>query len=260
MTARREEFEVGDRPAVVLRLASGSARLVEGPAGRIIVQIDGRDPERFAVEQVGDRILVEQPSGVLRWGRYDVAVTAPPGVRLEAHVATADIDAAVELGSLTANLASAELHVGAVSGDVRVKSASGDLRLGDVGGELDVTTASGDVRVGAVGGAIEVSTASGGCQFGAAADVLDVRSASGDVVVRRFDGSDLRAKSMSGDVRIGFPPGRTLDVDLSTISGTVRNTFGLDAGGDARSNGGGRVRVNAHTVSGDIVLERAAGD
>jgi DUF4097 and DUF4098 domain-containing protein YvlB len=259
MTARREQFTVAERPAVVLRLASGSARLLEGQAGHVIVEIEGRDPERFTVEQVGDRVLVEQPSGVLRWGRYDVVVTAPAGVRLEAHVATADVDAAVQLGSLTANVASGELHVGDVSGDVRVKSASGDVRLGDVGGELDVTTASGDVRVGAVAGAIGVSTASGGCQFAAAADVLDVRSASGDVVVRRFDGSDLRAKSMSGDVRIGFPPGRTLEVDLSTISGSVRNTFGLDASGSSRNNGGTRVRVNAHTVSGDIVLDRAPG-
>ena len=258
MTPRREEFTVAEGAAVVLRLASGSTRFVEGAPGRVTVEIEGRDPEGFTVQQEGDRILIEQPSGVLRWGRYDVMVTAPAGIRLEAHMATTDLDATLLLGSLTANVASGELHVGDVSGDVRVKSASGDLRIGDVGGELDVTTASGDVRVGAVAGAVEVSTASGGCQLAGAADVLDVRSASGDVVIKRFDGSDLRAKSMSGDVRIGFPPGRTLDVDLSTISGTVRNTFGLDASSGGGSNGGPRVRVNARTVSGDIVLDRAS--
>jgi hypothetical protein len=258
MTTRREEFTVAEGAAVVLRLASGSVRLAQDPQGRVTVQIEGRDPDGFTVQQVGDRIVVEQPSGVLRWGRYDVMVTAPAGIRLEAHMATTDLDTTLRLGSLTANVASGELHVGHVSGDVRVKSASGDLRFGDVGGELDVTTASGDVRVGAVSGAVEVNTASGGCQFAGAADVLDVRSASGDVVVKRFDGSDLRAKSMSGDVRIGFPPGRTLDVDLSTISGSVRNAFGLDAS-DRTGNGGTRVRVNARTISGDIILDRASG-
>ena len=256
---RREEFIVAEQPAVVLRLASGSTRVVEGTPGHVTVEIEGRDPDGFTVQQVGDRILIEQPSGVLRWGRYDVMVTAPAGIRLEAHIATTDLDATLRLGSLTANVASGELHLGDVTGDVRVKSASGDLRIGDVGGELDVTTASGDVRVGAVAGAVEVSTASGGCQLAGAADVLDVRSASGDVVIKRFDGSDLRAKSMSGDVRIGFAPGRTLDVDLSTISGSLRNAFGLDDGGGRVRDGGARVRVSARTVSGDIVLDRAAG-
>ena len=262
MTTRREEFTVAERPALVLRLASGSVRLVEGPQGLVTVNIEGRDPDGFTVQQVGDRIVVEQPSGVLRWGRYDVVITSPPGLRLEAHIATTDLDASVGLGSLTANVASGELHVGDISGDVRVKSASGDLRIGDVSGEFDVTTASGDVRVGAVAGAVEVNTASGGCHLAAAGDVLDVRSASGDVVIKRFDGSDLRAKSMSGDVRIGFPPGRTLDIDLSTITGSVRNAFDLDAGGvsgSGSSGNGARVRVSARTVSGDIVLDRASG-
>lgn len=253
MTARRESFSVGASPVLEARLASGAVRVVEGADGAVTVSIEGRDTDRFTVEQVGDRIVVEQPSGVLRWGRFEVTVTAPRGLAVEATLASADLDISLPLRELRADVVSGDVRATEVSGDVRMKTASGDVRLGDVEGDVGVASASGDVRIGTIAGKAEVSTASGDCALEAVGRSASVRTASGDIVVSRFEGADLRAQSMSGDVRIGFPPGRTLDVDMSTMSGDVRNTFrrGID---EPSSDSSPRVRVYAWTVSGDITI------
>lgn len=258
MSGRRELFTVDDAPTLAVRLASAALRIVDGEQGRVTVVVVGRDADRFTVEQVGDRIVVEQPSGALRWGSYEITVTAPPGLAVHAKLASADVEATLRLRELRADAASGDVHAQDVTGGVRVKSASGDVRLCDVGGDLEVTTASGDVRVGSVNGRAEVNTASGDVSFTAACSSLGARSASGDIVISRFEGMDVRAQSMSGDVRMSFPPGKTLDVDLSTMSGDVRNTFGL-ADAPYGAAAGGHVRVYARTVSGDITIGPATG-
>lgn len=254
MTARREAFAVLQRPAIEVRLASGSVRVLPGPDGQLEVQIDGHDPGGFQVSQSGDRVVVSQPSGVRRWASYDITVTAPVGVAVEARLASADLDVAVGAATVRAEVASGDVRAGEVTGDVRVKAASGDVAVEDVGGNLEVSSASGDVRARRVAGSVNVSTASGVLSVEAVGGSFSAKSASGDLVVRSFEGTDLKVATMSGDVRLGFPPGRTLDVDLTTLSGDVRNDFGMsgDSGGDSAP--AGRARVRVRTVSGDILV------
>lgn len=259
MTTRREEFAVAEHPVVAARLASASLRVLEGDGGRVEVVIDGQDPDTFTVERSGDRIVVEQRGGVWRWGRHRVTVTAPPGVSVDARLASGDLDVDVPLGGLRVEIASGEVRAGDIGGDVEVKSASGDVRLGEVAGDLEVATASGDVRTGSVTGRGEISTASGACVLASAAGRLTVRSASGDIAISRYGGADLQAKSMSGDVRVGFPAGRTLDVDLRSMSGEVRNTFGLDPR-PAQEQHAEPARVRVRTVSGGITIGPADAD
>jgi hypothetical protein len=52
---------------------------------------------------------------------------------------------------------------------------------------------------------------------------------------------------------IGLPSGRTLDVDLNTLSGDIHSDFSPE-GGD-----GATARLRVKTVSGDITLLRATG-
>lgn len=260
MSIRREEFTVGDQAALAIRLASGRVRIDEGPAGTVTISVDGSDADSFTVEQVGGRIVVEQPSGAGRWGSHQVAVTAPPGVSVEARLASADLDAAAPLSGLRVEAASGGVRAHDVDGDVRVKAASGDVQVRDVTGEIEITTASGDIRAGEVAGLVELNTASGACAVTAAAGPLSARTASGTIAVNRYDGADLQVRSISGDVRIGFPTGRTLDVDLSSLSGRVHNRFDLDDGaGGGTGDATGHARVRVRTVSGDITIGPAAG-
>jgi hypothetical protein len=62
---------------------------------------------------------------------------------------------------------------------------------------------------------------------------------------------------VSGDVRAGLRPGLDVWLDIRSISGRIRS--GLIPADGPRSDAGGLVELRAHTVSGDITLERIAG-
>jgi hypothetical protein len=123
-----------------------------------------------------------------------------------------------------ASMASAEVLVEAPVRGLKAQLASGDLRASAVEGKMTVKRAQGD---------------------------LQVRTASGEVRVAHFAGSELACKSVSGNVRVGIPPGRILRLDLSTLSGTISNDFPLQEQGRSE---GEAAKLSVRTVSGDISL------
>ena len=252
--SRHEEFQVGGRHRIEVNLPSGEAIFLPGEPGRVEVDVEGRNAEDLVIEQRGRRILLrtQQGSGS-RWDSFEVTVRTPAGADLEVNVASADVDVQVATGTLLARLASGDIRAGEIEGDATVQTASGDVELGEVGGSFSVNTASGDVRLGRAGGRVTVQTASGGARLGTVLAALSASTQSGGFEVEHYEGGDLECNSTSGDVRIGLPSGRTLDVDLNTLSGDIRSDFSPE-GGD-----GATARLSVRTVSGDITLLRATG-
>ena len=66
-------------------------------------------------------------------------------------------------------------------------------------------------------------------------------------------GSRVEAKSTSGDIRVGVAPGIGVYLDLSTLSGTASSE--LDP---ADQSGGADMTLNCRTLSGDVLVTRAA--
>jgi DUF4097 and DUF4098 domain-containing protein YvlB len=252
--SRHEEFQVGGRHRIEVNLPSGEVVYLPGEPGRVEVDVEGRNAEDLVIEQRGGRIQIRTPRGAgSRWDSFEVTVRTPAGVDLEVNAASADVDVQVGLGSLTARLASGNIRAGGIEGDALVETASGDIELGEVGGNLTANTASGDVRLGRAGGRVVVQTASGVARLGTVLAALSCSTQSGDFEVEDYEGGDLECVSTSGDVRIGLPSGRTLDVDLNTLSGDIRSDFSPE-GGD-----GATARLRVKTVSGDIILLRSTG-
>jgi DUF4097 and DUF4098 domain-containing protein YvlB len=250
--SRHETFEVGERPRIEVSLPSGDMVFLLGEAGKVEVDVEGRSAEDLVIEQRGGRIFLRTPDRLgSRWDSFDVTVRAPAGADLEVRAASADVDVQVALGSLGARLASGDIRVGEIEDGAAIESASGDVELGEVGGDLDVSTASGDVQLGRAGGRVVMHTASGGARLGNVLAALLASTQSGDLEIEHYEGGDLECSSTSGEVRIGLPPGRTLDVDLNTVSGDIRSDFS-PASGD-----GATARLRVKTVSGDIVLLRS---
>ena len=249
---RRETLEVDGTTRIELNLPSGEAAFLPGTPGVVEVVIEGRQADEFVVEKAGGRILLRTPAGARsRWDSFDLTVRMPPGCDLEVRAASADVRAEVDLGSLRVDVASGDVAAGNVEGNTVVRSASGDVNLGAVSGDLAVNTASGDITVREARGHAALNSASGDVQVGEALGVLAVASQSGDLEVGRYGGDDLECGSTSGDVRIGLPPGRDLDVDIDTISGEIRSDFPPEEGDGAIA------RLRVKTVSGDITLSRA---
>lgn len=250
--SRRETFEVGGRPGIDVNLPSGDVVFLPGEKGTVEVIIEGRHADDLVVEQRGGRIVLRTSDrSVGRWDSFDVTVRTPAGADLEVRAASADVDIQVALGSLGANLASGDIRAGEIEKDATVESASGDVELGEVGGNLAVSTASGDVALGRADGRVEMHTASGEVRLGSVLATLSVSTQSGDLEVEHYEGEDLECNSTSGDVRIGLPSGRTLDVDLNTVSGDIRSDFSPE------DEDGATARLRVKTVSGDIVLVRS---
>lgn len=255
MTDRREVFEVGSRPQIDIKLPAGDVQVLEGAAGRVEVELSGRGVDRFIVEQVGDIIRVApERDRNLRFASHDLVVRAPAGSVVYGRIASADVLIDVALSELDLKTASGEVRVRDISGDATIASGSGDVVVGHVTGRLRVATASGDVRVDAVDGGADINAAAGDIIVDRSDGDLNLKSASGDVVVGNCCGDDVSCKSMSGDVRIGFPAGRTLDLDVQTLSGDLRSEFDAST---AAGESTGTSYVRAKTISGDIVLERS---
>jgi hypothetical protein len=256
---RRETFAVGDEPRVEVRLASGTVLATGGEPGSVVVEIDGPGADRFRVEQRGSTIVVEPEQATLtRWGALDVTLRLPERTQIDARLASAQLIAEARLGAVDADVASGDVRLTEVADAVRVKTASGDLRARRIGGPLQFSTASGSAEVGAVAGAVRLHSASGDLRVRAASSGVSAKTASGAVRLGVFEGADLSCKTMSGDVEVGMPPGRTLDVDLQTLSGTIRNDF--EVSGNRSGPATGRANVRVRTLSGDIILARAAAD
>ena len=101
-----------------------------------------------------------------------------------------------------------------------------------MGLDLSMTTASGDAVVGSVDGAVRP------------------RTASGDVKIRRFDAPDLVAKTISGEVSVGILRRRRIDLDLQSLSGSLRNRLPEGDGSPSEKT----IRLRAKRVSGDLTL------
>jgi DUF4097 and DUF4098 domain-containing protein YvlB len=245
-------------------------------------------------EELVERATVEsQPSGGLHVVRVKVphkhgmkfvrrnGVTVRIDMPLEGDVDVATASADVELngsvGEATVKTASGRITADDASGDLRVKTASGDISVGKIGGSVHMHSASGDVRAVQVDGRAELATTSGDIEVGSAANRADVRSTSGDIClgdvvgdttiigvsgdvrVLSFAAGSIQIRAVSGDIQVGVAKGVTLSVDAETMSGTVHSEIPLGDAPLGSDGGGPEVAIRARSVSGDVLVERAAG-
>jgi DUF4097 and DUF4098 domain-containing protein YvlB len=149
-----------------------------------------------------DRILHLFAGG--RRQRCTVAITAPPGAKIDITTVSAPIVAS------------------GFQGGARVKTVSGDVTLAKLSTKIDVKTVSGDVDAKDISGELKLKSVSG--------DLSVVDGAS-----RRVD-----AKAVSGDVLLDLDLDRTGTYDVTTVSGSVslRTKGDLNLTVDAKSVSG----------------------
>lgn len=247
-------FSVGSR--IRIEAGTGAGDIVVSPGSHDEVQVRVEDGDRtHLVEQSGDVIYV-RPVRSSFFGRRsggDVHLAVPEHAELSLSCASGDVMVNVDVREVDISTASGDIRVGRVQRSASLRSASGDVTVDDVGDQLDVASASGSVRVGSVGRDLTVATGSGDVVVDRVGASADVKTASGDVTVFCFAGADMAVKSMSGDIRVGVPPRRLLEVDLQTLSGELRNQLPEGDGSPPEAS----VVLRFTTVSGDIILRGA---
>jgi DUF4097 and DUF4098 domain-containing protein YvlB len=152
---------------------------------------------------------------------------------------------------LEVSTGSGDVRVEDVHGAAEVKVGSGDIRIGTVTGIARLTSASGDLRLDA-GTEIIVSTAAGDLFVGDVSEVARIKSATGDIRIRRFAGTDLEIRTMSGDVSIGLVPGLVVNAAVKTLSGDFRNRVKPTSTEKTQN-----VTLEVTSFSGDVTLRSA---
>ncbi len=225
---------------------------------RLRVKVAKRHGPRFT-RRNGVAVSITLPVGA------DVSVaTASAAIELAGSfgdlkltTASGDMDVDGQVGNVEVNTASGNIVLGHCDGRLRGKSASGTFRVAECNGPLSVATVSGRLEVGAARSGIDMRCTSGDVHLGEVAGDVHVVGVSGDLKIASYRSGQLRVRSVSGDVVIGIPPGVNLGVDAESRSGTVSSDIPL--GERPTSEGDGpRAFVSARTVSGNVLIERAA--
>lgn len=249
--SRREEFVVGAGAEIEVMVDAGHVSVVAGAVDRITVELDGGDGD-WEVKQIGDSVTVRSAR---RWraksARVDVVV--PEGGRVVVRTAAADVRLRGRFGVTRVKTASGDVELDALT-ELEVATASGDVQAREVTGDVEVATISGDIRLGAVGGRVGITTTSGDVVLRRVGSDLDVHAVSGDVRVERFDGDELTARSVAGDLEVGLPSGIRVAPEIATLSGSTRlpeRREEADPSVERR-----RVRLAFKSVSGDLTIRR----
>lgn len=130
-----------------------------------------------------------------------------------------------------------------------ISSVSGEVEIQSVTGEIHATSVSGEVRVKDVSGSVNASSVSG----------------SVEVEIQKLAGNDdLKFSSVSGSVNVKMPGNLDADVDMSTMSGSLKTDFPIEIQKEkygprhsARGRlGDGSRRLRMSSVSGSLSLSR----
>ncbi len=209
-------------------------RLTPRPAGGHHLVVEHRPQRGFGGfgRQTELEVQIDLPRGSeLRCagGSADLVVTGELA-SLSHRSGSGDLAFGEVRGSVLAKVGSGDIQGGSVHGDLNIQSASGDIRIEQVRGSGSVKTASGDTEIGRTEGSFQVASASGDVAIRAAAKgSIQVRTVSGDITVGVVTGTRvwLDLASISGDARselesavAGADSG--LEIRASSVSGEVR--------------------------------------
>jgi DUF4097 and DUF4098 domain-containing protein YvlB len=204
------------------------------------------------------RLVVNGPrlTTFLRRSGLDLTITAPARSDCDVHTASADVSCVGEVGSLSVNTASGDVTAASVGGRLAVKSASGDIYVDRTAADARINSVSGDVQLGHVGGDLEVKATSGDVTVGDAGGSVDANTVSGDVDIKNISAGRADIEALSGDLSVAVARGIGVYLDLSTMSGDVRNELDETDEGDAADQGAA-LELRCRTISGDIRVRKS---
>jgi DUF4097 and DUF4098 domain-containing protein YvlB len=261
--------------SLYVEIGSGLVQVNATETTETEVHVDGEDAEDTIVEERGDQIVVIGPQRRVGFfgfgGDLMVTVTLPLDSDLTTKLGSAALVATGRLGAARIKNGSGDVRVEVLTADAVIQSGSGDVEVGSSLGDLRVKSGSGHVQIGKVAGSTVIASGSGRITVGDAEDEVvtktgsgDIRiadvsnhvtmtSGSGDLEVGRIRKGVMKAKTASGDVRVGVPSGIPVWTDISCLTGNVRSD--LEGAGQPQ-DGQDYIEIRATTVSGDINLSQ----
>ena len=251
MSDRVETYDVGDNPSFDLQTNAGDILVKEWDQPRVKIELSGdvNLVDAAVVDVTTDLITVHSREKSRLFGRrVHITVTTPPGSSIRAKVGAGAIRVRADIEDVALESGAGDIRVDESVRDVSIRVGSGDIMLPVVSGEVDISSANGDIRIKSVNNA-KISTAAGDVRLDNVERSARIKSASGDISVRRFAGTDLDIKTMSGDIRIGLIPNLEVKASIKTLSGDFRNRTTPSSGDRV-----GIASLQVSSFSGDVTL------
>jgi DUF4097 and DUF4098 domain-containing protein YvlB len=219
------QIDTHDLPEATVELEGRNER-GERAAEEARVELNGRE---LTVEV--DRKAVRISIG--RGPEVRATIRLPQGSTVEVKTVSADVTAEGQYAAANVKTVSGDIRVGSVDGDLEVKSISGDVSMGRSGGRFEANTVSGDIFATEIGKGARVKTISGDTTLHSISEG-DVRlqSVSGDMRLGIAPGAGvwMDVKSVSGKTESDLPVGdeppsgevRKLELRANSVSGDIR--------------------------------------
>lgn len=247
----------------------GHVRIVTGDGDVRIRAASGGEVRVTDLEGGPERgIRVQRRDGAVQVDVYDdreIAVTVPPGSRLDVRTRSGDVSVSGVAGAFFAETMNGDVVVGDSPASVAFSSISGSITVEGAVDTVRVSTVSGDVELPRAAGFLDITSTSGDLDIVSEGVVNgDFDSTSGVLFFRGAVPPDARLQftTASGRVDLEVPRDIDADFDLSNVTGRIRSDLGPDptrnrhTGGETLrfTNGNGAASIVVRNVSGEVYV------
>lgn len=275
-------YETPEPITASIRLARGSLRIRASDRKVTAVDLmpgdadsadDVQAVQQTRIDWAGGKLKLKgpRPRNPDRNGVVDAVIEVPDGSHLEIWAASLDLRGEGDFGQimcravagniqldttdiLDLDAASADVTVARAAGRTSIRVGSGDVQLHEVGGPATVKCSSGNVHIGEVTGELSLHSANGNITLSVAHGDIKAKAGSGGVTLGALVGGSLVAETSTGRVDVGIGEGVAAWLDLQSRTGNVHSSLPSTA---TPQQGEETVKVEARTISGDILIHRA---
>ncbi|MFF5314606.1 DUF4097 family beta strand repeat-containing protein [Streptomyces massasporeus] len=275
-------FDTPEPISATAHVEAGSIQFTAGDRVDTVVEVRPRDPKKDLDVRAADHTEVTYAGGALtvrtpksglfgRTGTVDVTVELPTGSHVDTTGSWTQVLGEGRLGEVRVKTSSGDVRFDA-TGPLKLTASHGSITVDRVDGTAEITTSSGSLRVGLVDGPAVLKNSHGTTTVDVATGELRVSGANGDIEIRRAEDAvtattahgTLRVSEVArgtvqletnyGAIDIGVREGTAAWLDVSSVSGQVRNALTTS---DAPESAEDTVRVRARTKHGNIDIRRA---
>jgi hypothetical protein len=221
-----------------------------GPGG------SGGEPVR------GMKMYVELPADVSAAGAK-LELRVPKGARVWAKSGIAEIDASGVTGGLDLNIVGGSVRVAGSPREASIESMDGGITVDGSPEWLRAKTATGDITVRGGSSDAALTTVSGTIRVGDGRfERARVESVTGAVVFAGTPdrGASISIDSHSGPIEVRLPAGAGVELDASSVTGTIENGVGVTRPRTGREGRGQELTMLLGSGSGRLVIRSFKGN
>ncbi|MDQ0718456.1 DUF4097 and DUF4098 domain-containing protein YvlB [Streptomyces luteogriseus] len=275
-------FDTPEPISATAHVEAGSIQFTAGDRADTVVEVRPRDPKKDLDVRAADQTEVTYAGGALtirtpksnlfgRTGTVDVTIDLPTGSHVDTTGSWTQVLGEGRLGEVRVKTSSGDVRFDA-TGPLKLTASHGSITVDRVDGTAEITTSSGSLRVGLVDGSAVLKNSHGTTTVGAATGELRVSGANGDIEIRRAEDAvtattahgtlrvgevargTVQLETSYGAIDVGVREGTAAWLDVSSVSGQVRNTLTTSEAPEKTEDS---VRVRARTKHGNIDIRRA---